>query len=135
VRVELAKTNHLPTHGIAPDVDDERALIVGDLIQTGWVVAERSVPAFSGPTRTQNATGDTYHTDGQAALLTLARTQPVPLLPQLVRQPSAGIARLIARGLRRNLPQQGRDLARQWEAQRKQAQPASTPEPRRPDHA
>ncbi len=140
-RVELSRTNHLPTHGIAPDVDDERALIVDDLIRTGWVIVERNVPAFTGPTQTTNATGDAYHTDGQAALLTLAYTQPVPLLPQLIRQPGAGFVRSVARRMRRNLPQQGRDLARQWSErhaqgrQNKQAQHATAPEPQRPDGA
>jgi hypothetical protein len=117
-KVELSRTNHLPTHGIAPDVDDERTLIADDLIATGWVIAERSVPDFPGPTRTKNATGDEYHTDGQAILLTLARTQPVPLLPQLIRQPGAAFVRSAARRLRRNLPQQGRDLAHTWQQRR-----------------
>lgn len=132
-RVELSKTNHLPTHGIAPDVDEERALIVSDLIRTGWVIAEGSVDAFAAPTQTRNAMGDAYHTDGKASLLTLAQVQPVPLLPQLIRQPGAPLARSIAHSLRRNLPQQGRDLARQWAEQRKQASPASASEP--PHHS
>ena len=130
-KVELSKTNHLPTHGIAPDVDAERALIVGDLIRTGWVIAERGVPSFPGPTQTQNAMGDAYHTDGLAALLTLAQVQPVPLLPQLVRQGTAPVARRVAHSLRGNLPQAGRDLARQWEERRTQAEHTSAPEPQR----
>lgn len=117
-KVELSRTNHWPTHGIAPDVDDERTLIADDLIATGWVIAERSVPDFPGPTRTKNAMGDEYHTDGQAIQLTLARTQPVPLLPQLIRQPGAAFVSSAARRLRRNLPQQGRDLARTWQQRR-----------------
>ncbi|HZC07376.1 MAG TPA: LssY C-terminal domain-containing protein [Ktedonobacterales bacterium] len=125
-KVELSKTNHLPTHGIAPDVDDERMLIADDLIRTGWVVSERSAPAFPGPTQTQNAMGDVYHTDGMAIQLTLARTQPVPLLSQLIRQPGAGLVRGIARRLRRNLPQQGRELARQWQDRRSQSQRNAT---------
>ncbi len=120
-KVELSRTNHLPTHGIAPDVDDERTLIADDLIATGWVVAERSVPDFPGPTQTKNATGDPHHTDGQAILLTLARTQPVPLLPQLIREPGAGLVRATARRLRRNLPQQGRELAHEWQQRRAHA--------------
>jgi LssY C-terminus len=117
-KVELSRTNHLPTHGIAPDVDDERTLIADDLIATGWVIAERSISDFPGPTHTKNAMGDDYHTDGQAILLTLARTQPVPLLPQLIRQPGAAFVRSAARRLRRNLPQQGRDLAHAWQQRR-----------------
>ncbi|HET9109331.1 MAG TPA: LssY C-terminal domain-containing protein [Ktedonobacterales bacterium] len=131
-KVELSKTNHLPTHGIAPDVDDERALIVDDLIRTGWVVAERAVPAFPGPTRTQNAMGDHYQTDGMAIQLTLARTQPVPLLPQLIRQPGSKLVQNVTRGLRRNLPQQGRELARQWQERRAQRGNKAPTEPRQP---
>lgn len=123
-KVELSRTDHLPTHGIAPDVDAERNLIADDLIATGWVVAERSVPDFPGPTRATNAMGDEYYTDGQAILLTLARTQPVPLLPQLVREPGAGLVRGVARRLRRNLPRQGRELAREWRERRTQAKAA-----------
>jgi hypothetical protein len=134
-KVELSKSNHLPTHGIAPDVDAERTLIADDLIRTGWVVAERTVPDFPGPTQTHNATGDNYHTDGQAILLTLARTQPAPLLPQLVRQPGADLVRGIAYRFRHNLPQQGRDLARQWAERRAQAKQAAPAPPRRPDSA
>lgn len=134
-KVELSKSNYLPTHGIAPDVDDERALIADDLIRTGWVIAERMTPAFPGPTQTKNATGDTYHTDGQAILLTLARTQPAPLLPQLIREPGAGLVRRIAHGLRRNLPQQGRDLARQWAERRAQSKRDAPAQPQRPDGA
>lgn len=136
-KVELSKTNFLPTHGIAADVDDERTLVAGDLIRTGWVVDATRVAAFAGPTQATNATGDAYHTDGQAALLTLAKTQPIPLLPQLIRQPGASLVRNLARTLRRNLPQQGRNLARQWEERRNLAQPqhAATPEQRHSDGA
>lgn len=126
-KVELSRTNHLPTHGIAPDVDDERTLIADDLIATGWVVGERSVPDFPGPTQTKNAMGDAYHTDGQAILLTLARTQPVPLLPQLIREPGAGFVRAAARRLRRNLPQQGRELAHEWQQRRASARMQKPP--------
>ena len=136
-KVELSRTNHLPTHGIAPDVDDERELIVSDLIRTGWVIAERSVPSFPGPTHTTNAMGDPYSTDGLAAQLTLARTQPVPLVPQLIRQGTAPFARRLAHSLRRNLPEEGRELARQWEQRRahgKQTHPA-TPDQRRANDA
>lgn len=118
-KVELSKTNHLPTHGIAPDVDAERDLIVDDLLSTGWVVGLTLVPNFPGPTQAQNATGDPYHTDGRAALLTLARVEPTPMLPQLVRQPIAPLARQVARRLRGRLPQAGRDLAQRVGAQRK----------------
>lgn len=120
-KVELSKTNHLPTHGIAPDVDNERSLIVGDLIRTGWVIAEKVVSAFPGPTQQKNAMGDPFHTDGHAAHLTLAKAQPVPLISQFVRSGSAPIAHRVAKTFRRTLPQEGRDFARQWEEQRRMA--------------
>ncbi len=131
-KVELSKTNHLPTHGIAPDVDAERALIVDDLIRTGWVVAERTTPAFPGPTRTQNAMGDGYYTDGMAIQLTLAHFQPVPLLPQLVRKPGAKLVQGVAQRLRGALPQQGRELARQWQERRAQTRGKAPTEPPQP---
>ncbi len=46
VKVELSKTDHLPTHGIAPDLDDERALVVSELTQTGYVVKNHNTPWF-----------------------------------------------------------------------------------------
>jgi LssY-like putative type I secretion system component LssY len=127
-RVELAKTNHLPTHGIAPDVDSERKQVVGDLIRAGWVISESLIPVLPGPTRTTNAAGDLYFTDGQAAVLTLAPIQPIPLLPQLVRSSGAPLARQVARSLRPLLPKRGRDLAHQWEAaQRERHSPPDQP--------
>jgi LssY-like putative type I secretion system component LssY len=127
-RVELAKTNHLPTHGIEPDVDAERELVVSDLIGSGWVISESFVQAFPGPTHTTNATGDPYFTDGQAAILTLALTQPVPLAPQFVRRGAAPLARRVARWLRPLLPQRGRELAHRWEATRRERQHARPPD-------
>jgi len=126
-RVELSKTNFLPTHGIAPDVDAERELVVDDLIRSGWMVSASLVPAFPGPTRTTNASGDPYFTDGQAALLTLATIQPLPLLPQLVRRGSAPLVRRVTRRLRPQLSQRGRELAHQWEATRRKRHHPPTP--------
>lgn len=120
-KVELSRTNHLPTHGIAPDVDNERALIVGDLIHAGWVIAEDLVAAFPGPTQQKNAMGDPFHTDGQAAHLTLAKANAVPLIARLVRRGSAPLAHRVARVFRRTLPKDGREFARQWEERRRLA--------------
>ncbi len=126
-RVELSKTNFLPTHGIAPDVDSEREQVTHDLIRTGWVISESHVPAFPGPTRTANASGDPYFTDGHAAMLTLTMFRPLPLLPQLIRRNGAPLARQIAHRLRPLLPQRGRDFARQWEATRLRDRGKTTP--------
>lgn len=126
-RVELSKTNFLPTHGIAPDVDSEREQVAHDLVRTGWVVSESLVPSFPGPTRMANASGDPYFTDGQATFLTLTTFQPLPLLPQLIRRNGAPLARQIAHSLRPLLPQSGRDFARHWEAARPQHPHSTTP--------
>lgn len=120
-KVELSKANHLPTHGIAPDVDNERALIVGDLIHAGWVIAEEMVASFPGPTQQKNAMGDPFHTDGKAAHLTLVKAQPVPLVARFVRRGSAPLAHSVARLFRRTLPKDGREFARQWEERRRLA--------------
>ena len=42
VRVELAKTDHLPTHQISPDADSERNLVIDDLQATGVVERPRT---------------------------------------------------------------------------------------------
>jgi hypothetical protein len=72
VKVELSKTNHLPTHGIAPDVDDERDLVVSELAQTGFVIEDSTCPGFGKETHGFNGGGDPYFTDGQVAMLALA---------------------------------------------------------------
>ena len=46
VKVELSKTNYLPTHGIAPDLDDERELVVSELAQTGFLIEDTICPGF-----------------------------------------------------------------------------------------
>jgi hypothetical protein len=113
VKVELAKTNHLPTHQIAPDVDSERDLVVSELAQTGWVIADGWRPGFGKETHGVNGTGDSYFTDGRVAVLTLADV-PVPLIARQVRGPvAARIVSRVARLFRWRLPQAGRERARQ----------------------
>ena len=113
VKVELAKTNHLPTHQIAPDVDSERDLVISALAQTGWVIADGWRPGFGKETHGVNGTGDAYHTDGRVAVLTLANTL-APVIARQVRGPvAARIFRSVARLFRWRLPQAGRERARQ----------------------
>lgn len=69
VGIELSQRLHLPTHRIDPAIDNERALIVTDLIgvgatQEGSVTVSR---AFHG----MNAAGDSFSTDGRAVVLAL----------------------------------------------------------------
>ena len=111
VKVELKKTNHMPTHEIAPDVDSERDLVVSELAQTGFVVDETRVAGFGHETHGHNGGGDPYETDGQIAILTLASfwTPPVPLQ---VRGPLGGqIAHQVGTFVRRWLPEEGRNRA------------------------
>ncbi len=110
-KIELAKTNHLPTHHISPDVDAERALLVSELAVTGYVIQEATRPGFGKQTHGLNGEGDPYVTDGQVAVLTLANVATTPLATQ-VRSPL--IARIIRQsaGLARHwLPQAGRERA------------------------
>lgn len=112
VKVELAKTNHLPTHQIAPDVDTERDLVVSELARTGWVVDEGWRLGFGTPTHGVNGTGDPYDTDGRVAVLTLANVW-VPVITQQVRGPlEAGVYAGLARLLQWRLPRAGRERAR-----------------------
>lgn len=111
VKVELSKTSHLPTHGISPDLDAERDLVVSELAQTGWVIADTTRPGFGKETHGTNGGGDPYFTDGQVAALTLANVWTTPLTAN-VRSPLGGrIARGFERLIRGRLPKEGRDRA------------------------
>lgn len=124
--VELSRTSFLPTHKIAPDVDDERATVVRDLVSTGWVIDEEWEPGFGKPTQTENAGGDPYYTDGRVVVLELAN---VPVLAPLVtnlRSPLAGqLGRTVGGVTRWRLPKRGRERAkRQRTAPKREAAPA-----------
>jgi hypothetical protein len=62
----------LSTHGVAPNLDDERELVVSELAQTGFVIEDTTGPGFGEETHGFNGGGDPYFTDGQVAMLTLA---------------------------------------------------------------
>lgn len=111
--VELSRSTFLPTHKIAPDVDDERATVVHDLVGTGWVVEEEWEPGFGKPTHTQNAGGDPYDTDGMVAVLELANVPVLTPLATNLRSPLAGqLARTVASATRWRLPKRGRERAK-----------------------
>jgi undecaprenyl-diphosphatase len=67
---ELAPSNFLPTHAIAPDIDTERAFIAARLAQTGHVTMLDSIQLMP-PEHGYNFAGDPYYTDGQAVILLL----------------------------------------------------------------
>lgn len=126
VKVELSRTNHLPTHGISPDLDAERELVVSDLAQTGFVVAESVRPGFGKETHGANGGGDPYFTDGQVAVLTLANIWTLPLASQVRSPLGATIARGLARVVRGRLPKAGRDRAAREVERLKQPAPSSS---------
>ncbi len=111
MKVELSKTNYLPTHGIAPNVDDERDLVVSELAQTGFVIQDTTCPGFGKETHSFNGGGDPYFTDGQVAVLTLANVRTSPLAKQVRSPLGALIASRIAGLLRPRLPEAGLNRA------------------------
>jgi hypothetical protein len=112
VSLEIPKGSFLPTHKIGSDVDTERAIVMRDLILTGWVVDEGWEPGFGQPTHTHNATGDPYYTDGQVMVLTLASVPSLLPLATQVRSPLAGrLVQTVAHGFRWRLPKTGRTRA------------------------
>jgi hypothetical protein len=119
IKVELASTNHLPTHKIAPDIDAERALVAADLAGTGFVVDEGWRPGFGRQTEGHNGTGDPYVTDGRVAVLTLADVLVSPLATQVRGRAGGLVARGVARIFRWRLPRAGRQRARQQRARQR----------------
>jgi hypothetical protein len=124
IKVELARTNHLPTHGIAPDVDSERDLVVSALTQTGYVVNETTRPGFGQETQRVNGGGDPYFTDGQIAVLTLANVWTMPFADQVRGQAAAGLLKRLSGTIMKTLPgheRASRERARVAAANEKQA--------------
>ena len=111
VKVELSKTNHLPTHGIAPDIDAERDLVVSDLAQTGYVIQDGMRAGFGQETHSINGGGDPYVTDGQVAVLILANVWTLPLATQVRSPLGARIRQGLERLFRGRLPKAGRARA------------------------
>jgi len=110
-KVELAKTNHLPTHCISPDVDAERALTISELAQTGFVVQDTTRPGFGRQTHGFNGEGDPYVTDGQVTVLTIANVTIPPVATQVRSPLLARLTRRLASNQRHRLPQEGRERA------------------------
>jgi hypothetical protein len=109
IAVKIAPTTHLPTHEIAPDVDDERAQVIHDLSASSWVIDQNWAPGWSEPIEMKNATGDPWYTDGRVAVLTLADVAVLAPLAEHVRSPiGARIAHAGGRLLRWLLPRSGR---------------------------
>lgn len=121
VKVELSRTNHLPTHGISPDLDAERALVVSELAQTGYIVAHAFRPGFGRETRGANGGGDPYFTDGMVALVALANVWTHPLATQVRGTLGGKLAAAFERITRGRLPKEGLARAAREAAQARQA--------------
>ncbi len=76
VGVELARNTGEVTHRISPDVDAERALLIGDLEQTKRVVGIRWIDGFHKELQGRNGGGDPWKTDGRLAVVTLNVSSP-----------------------------------------------------------
>ena len=107
IKVELSKTDFLPTHGIAPDIDEERDFIVSELAQTGFVIQDTTCPGFGKETHGFNGGGDPYFTDGQVAVLALANVRTSPLAKQVRGPLFASIVKWLSGLLRNRLPEAG----------------------------
>ncbi len=107
VKVELKKTDYLPTHGISPDVDAERDLVVSELAQAGFVVGEAQAAGFGHETYGHNGGGDPYFTDGQVAVVTLADLRLPPFVLPVRGRLGGRVAQRLASFARRWLPQEG----------------------------
>jgi len=72
---------NLSTHRIDPDVDESRDYVIEDLMLAGWVEAAGYVGGVGACRRDaphRNLTGDPYFTDGNRAVVLLAKTRSRP---------------------------------------------------------
>ncbi len=128
IKVELKKTDHMPTHGISPDVDAERDLVVSELAQTGFVVGEARAAGFGHETQGHNGGGDPYFTDGQIAVVTIADVRLPPFFPPVRSRLGGRIARRLASFGQRWLPKEGLDRAdREFAKLHTHQQPSKVP--------
>lgn len=72
-----------PTHVIAPQIDEERALVAQTITSTTWVLDSYQVPAVGRPYEAKNGSGDPYESDGMAQVLVLSEAasayKPAPI--------------------------------------------------------
>ncbi len=67
IGIELSQRLHLPTHRIDPAIDNERALIVTDLMRVG--AKQIGTIVVSGALHGTNAAGNLFSTDGRAVVM------------------------------------------------------------------
>jgi hypothetical protein len=115
--IEVSPRTRLITHKIAPDVDSERALVVGDLVATGWIVKRQWERRFGHPVQMVNAMGYPFYTDGRMVTLTLADVPVLlPLTTSMRGRLAASLVGGVATAFRWTLPRAGRLLAKQQRA-------------------
>jgi len=71
IKIYFSKTSRSITHGIDPDIDNERAKVVNDMLFTGRVQATALIDRPNIPKDISNATGDHLKTDNKMAVLEL----------------------------------------------------------------
>ncbi len=76
-RATLSVKHHEFVHHIAPDIDDERSMVIRDLELAGCVQSVHLVSRRSVSNLTQNANGDPVRTDGDLAIVQLKQCQPL----------------------------------------------------------
>ena len=69
VGIEISQSLHVPTHRIDSTIDNERALIAGDLTNVGAI--REAMIRVSPSQHGRNAAGDPFWTDGRAVVLLL----------------------------------------------------------------
>jgi hypothetical protein len=115
--IDISPRTRLITHKIAADVDTERALVVGDLIATGWVVKRQWERSVGHPVQMVNAMGYPFYTDGRIVTLTLADVPVLlPLTTSMRGRLAASLIGGVASASRWTLPRAGRLLAKQQHA-------------------
>jgi hypothetical protein len=127
IKIELKKSDHLPTHGISPDVDAERELVVSELAQTGFIVGESRTVGFGQETEGRNGGGDSYFTDGQVTVVTIADVQLPPFVSQVRGRLGGQVAQRLATFTRQWLPQEGLDRAEREQAKIQQSEGQGEP--------
>jgi hypothetical protein len=106
--VTLSRDTGQVTHRIAPDIDDERNLLIGELVAAKVVTALYQISGV-GPTLSgRNGEGDSYHTDGDIHIAVLSpgaapvadppKQEPDPFLVQGKNQVVSALASLLAPG-------------------------------------
>jgi hypothetical protein len=104
--VTLSRDTGQVTHRIAPDIDAERDLLIGDLVAAKVVTGLYQVSGVGPTVAGRNGEGDRYYTDGDIHFAVLSAgaapvptppvSEPDPLLVQGKNQVWAGLEALLA---------------------------------------